>query len=84
MRSVLLFVGFVTLFSNSFWAQEVIMNDEVVQFSSGSHDAIVAVIPFASREVIEKQLKSELKGWGGKLVISGEEYKVVQENLKKA
>jgi len=82
MKLVILFVGFVALFPNSFWAQEVIINNEKVQFSSGSHDAIVTVIPFAKREVIEKQLKSEMKSWGGKLVISGDEYKVVQGKMK--
>ena len=82
MKLALLFVGFVALFPNSFWAQEVIMNDEVVEFSSGSHDAIVVVIPFAKRDVIEKQLKEEMKKWGGKLIVSGDEYKVVQGKMK--
>jgi hypothetical protein len=82
MKLALLFIGFVAFFPNSFWAQDVIVNDEVVQFSSGSHDAIVTVIPFAKRDIIEKRLKSEMKSWGGKLIISGDEYKVVQGKMK--
>ncbi|MGV3610876.1 MAG: coiled-coil domain-containing protein [Fluviicola sp.] len=82
MKLALLLVGFIALFPNSFWAQEVVVNDEAVQFSSGSHDAIVVSIPFAKREVVEKQLKSEMKSWGGKLIISGDEYKVIQGKMR--
>lgn len=82
MKLALLFVGFVALFPNSFWGQEVVVNDEEVQFSSGSHNAIVVSVPFAKREIIEKRLKSEMKSWGGKLTIIGDEYKVVQGKMK--
>lgn len=81
-KSVLLLVGFVAVFPGSFWGQEVVMSDESIQFSGGFHDAVVTAIPFANRETIEKQLKSELKSWGGKLVITGDEYKVVQGKMK--
>jgi flagellin-like hook-associated protein FlgL len=81
-KSVLLLVGFVAVFPGSFWGQEVVMSDESIQFSGGLHDAVVTTIPFANRETIEKQLKSELKSWGGKLIITGDEYKVVQGKMK--
>jgi hypothetical protein len=82
MRSFALLIGFLlscVVFSQ---AQEVQMKEESVLFSTGSHHAIVAEIPFGKRAIIEKQLKSELKSWGGKLIISGDEYKVVQGKMK--
>lgn len=82
MRSFFLFIGIVVLFPSSFWGQEVVMTNELIQFSSGLHEAIVVEIPFAKREVIEKRLKSEMKDWDGKLEISGDEYKVIQGQLK--
>lgn len=82
MRSFFLLIGFVAVFPGSFWGQEVVMSDESIPFSAGSHDAIVVEIPFAKREVIEKQLKSELKSWDGKLDITGDEYKVFQGKMK--
>lgn len=82
MRSFFLLIGFVAASIAFAGAQEVKLKDESVSFSVGSHHAIVAEIPFGKRAIVEKQLKSELKGWGGKLVINGDEYKVVQGKMK--
>jgi hypothetical protein len=78
----LLIFGFVCLVPVHFWAQEVTMSDESVQFSTGNHEAVVVTIPFAKREVVEAQLKSELKSWKGKLSINGSEYQVIQGHSK--
>ena len=82
MRSFALLIGLLVSFSFSVVAQEVKMKEESITFSSGSHQAIVVEIPFGTRAVVEKQLKSEMKKWGGKLVISGDEYKVMQGKMK--
>lgn len=82
MRSFSLLIGLMVLFPVFSKAQEVKLKDESVTFSTGSQHAIVAEIPFGKRAIVEKQLKSELKGWGGKLLISGDEYKVVQGKMK--
>lgn len=82
MRSFFLLIGFITASTVFSCAQEVKLNDESVTFSSGNHHAIVAEIPFGKRAIVEKQLKSELKGWGGKVLINGDEYKVIQGKMK--
>lgn len=49
-----------------FYGQEVKTNEENVSFSNGTHNAIVVTIPYGNKDVVEKELKSELKDWGGK------------------
>ncbi|MNJ88832.1 hypothetical protein D3C87_63890 [compost metagenome] len=82
MRLLSLIIGIVLGFPALVSAQEVKLKEESVQFSAGSQQAIVAEIPYADREQVAKQLKSELKGWGGKLSIAGDEYKVTQGKMK--
>ncbi|AEA43632.1 hypothetical protein [Fluviicola taffensis] len=83
MKSLFFLVLTVTCFlPTHFWAQEVKVTDEVIQFSSGIHEAVVVTIPFGKREAVEAQLKSELKSWKGKLSITGDEYVVIQGRLK--
>lgn len=81
MRTLFLIVGMCCSFSVLF-GQEVKMTDEAVSFSMGVKNAIVANIPFGKREAVEKQLKSELKSWKGKVVVVGDEYQVVQGKNK--
>jgi hypothetical protein len=82
MRTFFLLIGFMAASSAFLNAQEVKLKDESVAFSVGNHEAIVAEIPFGKRAIVEKQLKSELKGWGGKLSVNGEEYKVGQGKMR--
>ena len=82
MRICFLVIGIILGFPALVLAQEVKVKEETVSFSVGSQRAIVAEIPFADREIVAKQLKSELKSWGGKLSIAGDEYKVTQGKLK--
>lgn len=81
MRTLFLIVGMCCSFSVLF-GQEVKMTDEPVSFSMGVKNAIVANIPFGKREAVEKQLKSELKSWKGKVVVVGDEYQVIQGKNK--
>ncbi len=81
MRALFLIIGFCCSFSVLF-GQEVKMSDESVSFSMGVKNAIVANIPFGKRAAVEKQLKSELKSWKGKVVVVGDEYQVIQGKNK--
>lgn len=62
--------------------QEVKTSNEKVSFSHGTFDAIVVTIPHANKDVIEKELKSEMKDWGGKYNSSKDEYTTKQSKMK--
>ena len=82
MRLVSLIIGFIVSSMVLVKAQEVKLNDEPVSFSVGSLPAIVTAIPYGKRQIVEKQLRSELKKWGGKLLITDDEYRVMQGKMK--
>ncbi|MDR0801600.1 hypothetical protein [Fluviicola sp.] len=63
-------------------SQEVKTSDEKVSFSQGTVDAVVVTIPYASKDVVEKGLKSEMKDWGGKYSNSKDEYSSKQAKMK--
>jgi hypothetical protein len=64
------------------WSQEVKVDEKSVSFNNGSHTAIVVTIPYASKDVIEKELKSEMKDWGGKFESTKGEYIAMQASMK--
>ena len=64
MKQVTLFIA--TLFTTWAIGQEVKTSNDKVSFSHGSFDAIIVSIPYADKDVVEKELKSEMKDWGGK------------------
>lgn len=64
------------------YAQEVQIDEKSVTFNSGSHNAIVVTIPYASKDVVEKELKSEMKDWGGKFESTKGEYIAMQTTMK--
>lgn len=63
-------------------AQEVKPTEQSVPFSSGSHNAIVVTIPHAMKDIVEKELRSELKDWGGKYNNSKGEMTATQASFK--
>lgn len=71
-----------TLFTTFVFSQEIKISNEKVNFSHGSFDAIVVTIPYANIDVIEKELKSEMKDWGGKYNSSKDEYTAKQAKMK--
>ncbi|MES2556893.1 MAG: hypothetical protein V4604_12125 [Bacteroidota bacterium] len=80
MKQILLAVTLVTaVFS---FAQEVKTSEESVSFANGSHNAIVVTIPFANKDVVERELKSEMKDWGGKHSSSRGEHTASQATMK--
>lgn len=71
-----------TLFTTFVFSQEVKTSNDKVSFSHGSFDAIVVTIPYADKDVVEKELKSEMKGWGGKYNSSKGEYTAKEAKMK--
>lgn len=63
-----------TIFTTFIFAQEIKSSDEKISFSHGTFDAIVVNIPYGNKETIEKELRSEMKDWGGKYDSSKDEY----------
>ncbi|WP_343634852.1 hypothetical protein [Fluviicola sp.] len=80
MKQVTLFVA--TLFTTWAIGQEVKTSNDKVSFSHGSFDAIVVTIPYGNKDVIEKELKSEMKDWGGKYNSSKGEYTAKEAKMK--
>lgn len=64
MKAITLIAAITT--TSFFYAQQIKITEENVSFSNGSHNAIVVTIPHGNKEVVDKELKSELKDWGGK------------------
>lgn len=65
-----------------FGQNEVRINEEQVSYSVGSKNSIVVNIPYANMDILEKELKSELKDWGGKYNSSKDEYTSTQASFK--
>ncbi|MBN9293310.1 MAG: hypothetical protein J0G96_04950 [Flavobacteriia bacterium] len=63
--------------------KEVKITEENYNFSVGSKNAIVVTIPDSKKEVVEKELKNELKSWGGKMTSGKGEYSTLQSANKK-
>lgn len=71
-----------TLFTTFVFSQEVKTSNDKISFSHGSFDAIVVTIPYGNKDIIEKELKSEMKDWGGKYNSSKDEYTAKQAKMK--
>jgi hypothetical protein len=80
MKQIILIAA--TIFTTFVFGQEIKTSNEKVSFSHGSFDAIVVNIPFGDKDVIEKELKSEMKDWGGKYNSSKDEYTTKQSKIK--
>ncbi|MCC6702383.1 MAG: hypothetical protein IT221_12715 [Fluviicola sp.] len=76
---VLISTLLISVFSQ---AQEVKISEENVEFLDGRHNAIVVSIPYANKDVIEDELKSEMKDWGGKYNNSKGVYTAIQASMK--
>lgn len=70
------------LWSSISFSQEIKTTEETVAFTNGSHNAIVVTIPYGNKEIVESELKSEMKDWGGKYNSSKGEYTAMQASMK--
>lgn len=80
MKSITLIAAIAA--TTFFYAQEVRTTEENVAFSNGSHNAIVVTVPYGKKEIVEKELKSEMKDWGGKYNSSKGEMTTVGSSSK--
>lgn len=80
MKQIVLAATFFTaIFS---FAQDIKVSEESVSFNNGSHNAVVVTVPYANRDVVEKELKSEMKDWGGKYSSTKGEHQAIQTTMK--
>ena len=80
MKQILVFSTLIlSVFS---FAQEVKTSEENVEFLDGRHNAIVVSIPYAKKDIVEDELKSEMKDWGGKYNNSKGVYTAIQASMK--
>ena len=68
--------------SLSYSAQSISTSEKTESFSVGSKNAIVVNIPYGNADIVEKELKSELKDWGGKYNSSKGEQSTSQSSSK--
>lgn len=71
-----------TLSAGVFAQGEVKVTEENYSFSVGSKNSIIVTIPYGKMDIVEKELKSELKDWGGKYNSSKGEYTTMQATIK--
>ncbi|MFN5417484.1 MAG: coiled-coil domain-containing protein [Flavobacteriia bacterium] len=78
-----LFLSLLAFVSITVFAQnDVRLSEEIQSFALGSKNSIVVTIPYGNKDIIEKQLKSELKDWNGKFDSKGDEYTMTQGTTK--
>ncbi len=78
-----LFTLLLTVLSTGAFAQgEVKVTEENYSFSVGSKNSIIVTIPYGKMDIVEKELKNELKEWGGKFNSSKGEYTAMQATEK--
>lgn len=54
------------------------VSEENHSFSTGSKNALVVNIPYGNKDLVEKELKKELRNWNGKYDSKGEELFTIQ------
>lgn len=57
---------------------EIKISEEMHSFAAGSKNAIVVSIPYTDKDMVEKQIKNELKSWNGKYDSKSDEYFTLQ------
>lgn len=73
-----------TTFSFAAIAQkEISIKEENYSYSVGSKNSFLVKIPDSKKELVEKELTSEMKSWGGKMSGKKGEYSTIQSAVKK-
>lgn len=79
MHSITKLTTLALLVAQGSWAQtEISLREETQSFSVGSKNALVITIPHANKDILEKELRAELKDWGGKYNSSKDESSMMQ------
>ena len=69
----------ITFLSQS---QEIKTEERSTAFSTGSKNAILVTIPNVTSDFMEKEIKDEMKNWGGKFSSSKGEFTIIQGQTK--
>lgn len=78
-----LFTLLFTALSVGVFAQnEVKVSEDIYSYSIGAKNSIIVTVPHGRMDVVEKELKSEMKSWGGKYGSSKGESKLTQASMK--
>lgn len=78
-----LFTLLFTALSVGVFAQnEVKVSEDIYSYSIGAKNSIIVTVPHGRMDVVEKELKSEMKSWGGKYGSSKGEFKSTQASIK--
>lgn len=78
-----LFILAITAISFSSFAQNQIKtSEESVAYSVGSRNSIIVTVPYGKADIVAKELKSEMKGWGGKMKAGKSESTTLQSSVK--
>lgn len=80
MKTILTFLLIATTCTT--FSQEVKTEEKSIPFSSGSKNSIVVSIPNTTSDFIEKEIKDEMKNWGGKYSSSKGEFSILQGQIK--
>lgn len=80
MKKLFLITSLV--FSFGLFAQEIKVSEESQTFTTGSKNCIVVNIPYGTADIVERQLKKELKDWNGKFETSKGEFIMIQGTSK--
>lgn len=79
-----LFTLLITAISfGSFAQNDVKITEESISYTIGAKNSIVVTIPYGQIDVVEKELKNEMKDWGGKYSSSKGEAQTLQSSVKK-
>lgn len=78
-----LFILALTAISfGSFAQNQIKTSEESVAYSVGSRNSIIVTVPYGKADIVAKELKKEMKDWGGKLKASKTESTTFQSSLK--
>lgn len=82
MRQLLtLFIAAISF--GAFAQGNISIKEENYSYSIGAKNSLIVTIPNTKKEIVEKELKTELKSWGGKLSGKKGEYSTFQSSVKK-
>jgi hypothetical protein len=79
-KFIVILVSFFSL--SAVFSQDIKLTEETHYFIVGSKNALVINIPYGNKDIVEKQLRKELKDWGGKYDTEKGEFRAIQASTK--
>lgn len=82
IQSLVFVLGMLQLSFTTFAQNKITVTENNQSFTNGTHNAYIATVPYANKDVISKAVKSELKSWKGKVKGAKDEFTVTQAKTK--